>query len=91
MFTKSHFKKYKCPCCGSYTFEEQPNGNYDICPVCYWEDDPIQLKNPSRAGGANKVSLNQGRENYIAFGACEKEMIPHVRPAKEEEKTGIDW
>ena len=36
-------EKYKCPCCGFYTFDEKPNGNYDICPVCFWEDDPIQL------------------------------------------------
>ena len=37
--------KYKCPCCGFYTFDEKLNGNYDICPVCFWEDDPIQLMN----------------------------------------------
>lgn len=37
-------EKYKCPCCGFYTFDEKPNGNYDICPVCFWEDDPIQLE-----------------------------------------------
>lgn len=36
--------KYKCPCCGFYTFDEKLNGNYDICPVCFWEDDPIQLE-----------------------------------------------
>lgn len=35
--------KYKCPCCSFYTFYDKPNGNYDICPVCFWEDDPIQL------------------------------------------------
>ena len=34
-------EKYKCPCCGLYTFDEKTNGNYDTCPVCFWEDDPI--------------------------------------------------
>ena len=24
-------EKYKCPCCGFYTFDEKPNGNYDNC------------------------------------------------------------
>ncbi|MVX63384.1 hypothetical protein GKZ28_06705 [Clostridium chromiireducens] len=35
--------KYKCPCCGCFTFDEEPDGNYDISPVCFWKDDPIQL------------------------------------------------
>ena len=30
-------KKYKCPCCGYFTLDER--GEYDICPVCFWEDD----------------------------------------------------
>lgn len=50
-------EKYKCPCCGFYTFDEKPNGNYDICPVCFWEDDPIQLEDNEYEGGANRVSL----------------------------------
>ena len=43
--------KYKCPCCGFYTFDEKLNGNYDICPVCFWEDDPIQLEDNEYEGG----------------------------------------
>ncbi|MBQ6093927.1 MAG: hypothetical protein IJL09_00855, partial [Lachnospiraceae bacterium] len=30
-------KKFRCPCCGFYTLEEV--GTYEVCPVCYWEDD----------------------------------------------------
>lgn len=30
-------KKYKCPCCGYQTLDT--HGEYDICPVCFWEDD----------------------------------------------------
>lgn len=82
--------KYKCPCCGYYTFEEKPNGNYDICKVCFWEDDPIQLYDPDYRGGANRISLKQGRRNFIEFGACEKEMIPYVRKPLDDELRGID-
>lgn len=71
--------KYKCPCCGCYTFLEEPRGNYDICPVCYWEDDPIQAEDPDYEGGANTVSLNKARENYKKFGACEEKMVKYVR------------
>ncbi|WP_208025565.1 CPCC family cysteine-rich protein [Niastella caeni] len=34
--------KFGCPCCGYKTFKHEPNGSYDICLVCYWENDPIQ-------------------------------------------------
>jgi hypothetical protein len=27
----------QCPCCGYYTLDGR--GGYDICPVCFWEDD----------------------------------------------------
>lgn len=30
-------KKYKCLCCGYQTLDTR--GEYDICPVCFWEDD----------------------------------------------------
>ena len=78
--------KYKCPCCGYFTYNEQPSGTYDICPVCFWVDDPIQLIDEYYAGGANKVNLIQARKNYKEFGACEESMKGYVRPLCEDEK-----
>ena len=49
-----------CPVCGKYSFTE----NYEICPVCKWENDPVQRKDPCFTGGANKMSLNSAREKY---------------------------
>ncbi len=82
--------KYKCHCCGYYTLEEKPNGSYEICPVCFWEDDPIQLYEPNLAAGANPVSLLQARDNFLEYGACEKEMISHTRKPNTDELSGID-
>ena len=48
---------FECPVCGSKVFEEK--GGYEICPVCGWEDDPVQRRDPGFAGGANKMSLNE--------------------------------
>lgn len=81
---------YKCPCCGFYTFEEEPDGTYYICPVCFWEDDPIQLQDETYEGGANHISLKEARKNYIEFGACERKYVGNVRQPLENEKTGID-
>lgn len=30
-------KKVRCLCCGYRTLDER--GAFDICPVCFWEDD----------------------------------------------------
>lgn len=49
----------KCPCCG-----ETLVGEYDICPVCNWENDPIQAENPDYSGGANRMSLQEARAAY---------------------------
>lgn len=81
--------KYKCPCCGYYTFDNQSDGSYNICEVCFWEDDPIQLEAPTYEGGANKVSLTKAKKNYIEFGACKREMIPYVRKPYLDELSGI--
>lgn len=82
--------KYRCPCCGYYTFNERPNGDYDICPVCFWEDDPIQLEDENFSGGANHVSLVQARKNFAEFGVCEIEMKKYVRQPNKDELKGID-
>jgi len=46
-----------CPCCEKYYFKIEDND--EICPVCEWQDDMIQRRDPERTGGANKLSLYQ--------------------------------
>ena len=58
-------KKYQCPCCEYYTYNVPPNEDCGyICPVCFWENDPVQLNDPDFDGGANEMSLNEAREAY---------------------------
>ena len=76
---------YPCPCCSNFTFDEEPSGTYEICPVCGWEDDEVQFNAPSFAGGANKPSLNEAKANYKEFGACDKELVNIVRSPLEYE------
>ncbi|MFH8396799.1 CPCC family cysteine-rich protein [Streptomyces anulatus] len=62
---------YPCPCCGHRVFDDMP-GSHEICPVCFWEDDRVQFRWPTMAGGANKVSLIEAQRNYQDFGACDQ-------------------
>ena len=65
--------KYRCRCCNSATLEENPEyPTYEICSICYWENDPIQNDKPDFAGGANVVCLNEAKRNYSSFGAVEE-------------------
>lgn len=79
-------RRYKCICCGYFTLigETEEDIAWDICPVCYWEND-ISEEKPSKYSGANHMTLAQGRENYKKFFACAPEMASHVRLPKVEE------
>jgi hypothetical protein len=72
--------KYPCPCCGYLTLAQEPPGTFLLCPVCFWEDDSVQFKDPNYTGGANHPSLNQARKNFRTFGASEEMFIDKVRP-----------
>jgi hypothetical protein len=63
----------------------------DICPVCFWETDPVQSQDPDYEGGANRVSLRQAQMNYAAFGASEERFLRYVRPAHEGEARDEAW
>ncbi|WP_370236122.1 CPCC family cysteine-rich protein [Brevundimonas sp.] len=67
-----------CPCCGWKVFSE-PCGSYDICPICFWEDDPVQLADPTLAGGANDHSLIKAQETFIQHGVSEIRFLRNVR------------
>jgi len=51
---------FPCPSCGFLVFGEPP-GSYEICDLCGWEDDHVQLAHPAMGGGANKRSLVQSQ------------------------------
>jgi Cysteine-rich CPCC len=68
--------RYACPCCDFLTLTEAPSGSYAICPVCRWEDDPVQFRDPDYTGGANRPSLRQARETFRRTGAGEQRPAP---------------
>ena len=83
--------KYTCPCCGYKTLDEEPPGTFDICEICYWEDDNVQFDEPDYKGGANIVSLRQAQRNFTKFGACERDFIESVRKPSKRDLKDPNW
>ena len=81
--------KITCPCCGYKTLDSIRE--YDICPICFWEDDPIQYDEPDYEGGANHVSLKDAQKNFIKFGACDIKMIDNVRKANNNDVKDLNF
>jgi hypothetical protein len=71
--------RYPCPCCDCLTLDER--GGFEICPVCFWEDDgQVSADADSVRGGPNgSFSLAQGRANFARLGACEERFVQKVR------------
>ena len=83
--------KFPCPCCGYKTLPEAPPGTYNLCRVCFWEDDQVQFNDPDYQGGANRPSLRQAQRNFAKVGACEEISIKQVRASLPEEVRDINW
>jgi hypothetical protein len=83
--------KYTCPCCGYKTLDEAPPGTYDICPICFWEDDNVQFDDPDFEGGANEVSLRQAQKNYLEFRVSEKRFRKLVRCPDKDDQRDPNW
>jgi Cysteine-rich CPCC len=74
----------QCDCCDFFTIPE--GEDYEICPVCFWEQDGFGLTELSEPSGANHgLTLLQGRANFREFGACEKHFVESV--VSEIERT----
>ena len=76
---------FPCPCCGNRTLSEP--AAFEICPVCFWEDDGQDDSDADAVwGGANDdLSLAVARENFKRIGAADPRNLPHVRPPTQEE------
>jgi len=83
-------RRHPCVCCEHLTLDE-PLGSYDICSVCFWEDDLVQLRWPDYSGGANKPCLIEAQRAFGNMGACESRLLAFVRPPSDNEPREQGW
>lgn len=69
---------YQCPCCDYFSLPRR--GQYDICPVCFWEDSGQGLDRIDMHSSPNRMTLRQARANFVAVGACDARAIDFVVP-----------
>lgn len=71
-------ENFQCKCCGNNSLSELPNGTFEICEICFWEDDIAQSEDLNFEGGANSVSLNKAKENYQNFGISNPNLLTNM-------------
>lgn len=76
-------KDLPCPCCGFLSLEDA-YGSYVICDVCGWEDDGVQLANPTSGGGANGRALAEAQAKAL-------ERFPLAMDVAKAHRRGRRW
>ncbi|RYG10869.1 MAG: hypothetical protein EOO07_21475 [Chitinophagaceae bacterium] len=64
----------QCPCCDYFSLAER--GKCLVCPVCFWEDDCVDINNPDwdvLSDLNDDLNLRQARKNFRQFGAWKVE------------------
>jgi hypothetical protein len=63
-----HTRPALCPCCSFPTLTE--NGSFEICTICWWEDDGQDDRDAGevRGGPNSKYSLLDARKNFFNHG-----------------------
>ena len=78
----------KCPICVKDEFAKEIV--FEICEVCGWENDGVQMADPDQHGGANWLSVNAARSNYQCFGFIMTEKIKRRKAACYKAHTAPD-
>jgi hypothetical protein len=73
-----------CPCCGYLVIVD----TFDTCPICGWENDPVQSSDPTFEDGANRASLHEAQENFIRTGSAD---VPRTVPVRAPTATDRRW
>lgn len=82
-------RKYTCIICGYRTLDTRCE--WDICPVCFWEDDIFYEHEVDRRSSANRLSVSEAQANFMRFGAVDKRFSDSVRKPLPDEERDENW
>ena len=84
--SKPEHRRLACPCCGFLTLRDR--GGFEMCAVCWWEDDGQDDADADvvRGGPNGELSLSVARANFRSVGASDPRFVKSVRPALPEEE-----
>ena len=75
----------QCDCCDYFTIPE--GCDYEICQVCFWEQDWQGVSDPSEPSCANHgLTLQEGRKNFLDIGCCAPQFKSNVVTASGREQ-----
>lgn len=81
--------KVPCPICGYHTLDARHD--WDICPICFWEDDIVIEDGTERSTANGGLSAAEAQANFLLFGAMSRECVGKVRRAYLGERRITDW
>ena len=79
-------KSFRCPCCKYKTLRGR--GHFELCPVCWWEDDGQEDEDASDVRNTvnGELSLAVARLHYSRCGASHPRFLPYVRKPEVSEQ-----
>lgn len=78
-----------CPCCGYKTLGERKA--WEICPICFWEDEPTPDPYVASGGPNGSLSLYEAQQNFVAIGASDHASLAHVRRPLSTDQRDPLW
>ncbi|MEW9702677.1 CPCC family cysteine-rich protein [Paenibacillus sp. SI8] len=69
-----------CPCCQYKTLTSR--GEYEICTVCYWEDDGSV--DSTKYSSANHMPLTEAQENFKQYGTIKEVFLEKIKDDRME-------
>jgi Cysteine-rich CPCC len=80
--------KHTCFICGYRTLDNRCD--WDICPICFWEDD-VWLELEDKESPANAMMVSEAQSNFIRFGAKSQTAVQHVRKPGPDDQKDPKW
>lgn len=65
---------FTCPCCNYKTILEK--GNYEICPICFWEDDGSN--DLLKYSHVNHMTLKNAKDNFKTKGVILDKFLEYI-------------